>query len=162
VWGGGGGGGGGSSFASTDQGATASAASVAITYTPVPTGSPDLKIFLKHRGIFRHGHRGSYQMWVTNTGTAATAKSTTVTLNLPAGITMVHGGKGAGWQCSKEAGWSTCTRAAAIVAKMRTTIIATVKVSAGAGRRLVATATVSPTDKTPNDNTRSDTVIIRS
>jgi hypothetical protein len=82
-------------------------------------------------------------------------------LNLPDRITMVQGGTGTSWRCQKSAGSSTCTRTAPIGAGDRTMITATVQIKAKGGKTLYATATVSPTDKTPEDNTSTDKVIIR-
>jgi uncharacterized repeat protein (TIGR01451 family) len=166
VFGAGGGGGGGSSFAGTDSGATATAAKVTITYTPPappPTGHPDLKVFLKHQALFQSGHRGTYGIWITNTGKAATAKAnpTVVTLTLPTGFVMVQGGTGSQWQCHKQLHSSTCTRSAPLAAGARTMITATVLVHTRAGKTRYATATVVPTDKTPADNTSTDKVVIR-
>ena len=108
TWGGGGGGGAGSSYAGTDvRGRRAAPAEVSITYTapgpPPPVGTSDLKVFLKHQGVFQHHRLGTYGIWVTNTGTAATVKAhpMVVTLATGRGILMVQGGKGTGWQCHK-------------------------------------------------------------
>jgi hypothetical protein len=165
-WGGGGGGGAGSSFG-TDLGPTASTAEVSITYTapgpPPPVGSSDLKVFLKHQGVFQHHRLGSYGVWVTNTGTAATTVSHPMVVNLGTqrGIKMVQGGKGTGWQCQKANNSTQCTRSAPLGAGRRTMITVTVWVNARAGKTRFATATVSPSDKTPADNISTDKAIIR-
>jgi hypothetical protein len=159
LWGGGGGGGAGSSRGA-DLGPTSLAAEVVITYTP-PSGPPDLKIYLKHQGTFVRHQQGTYGIWVTNTGTGNTTHTTTVQFNLPSGITIVHGGTGASWTCQKSTGASACTRQTLIGPGERTLITVMVKIHAKAGRTLYATATVSPTDKTPKDNTSTDKVIIR-
>ena len=86
------------SFATTTSGAT-TAAEVSITSTPraaPAVGSSDLKVFLKHQGVFQHHRLGTYGIWVTNTGTAATTRAhpMVVTLGTGFGIRMVQGGKG--------------------------------------------------------------------
>jgi hypothetical protein len=167
TWGSGGGGGGGSSFATTDLGATVSAAQVSITYTapgpPPPAGSSDLKVFLKHQGVFQHHRLGTYGIWVTNTGTGATtvAHPMVVDLGTQSGIKVVQGGRGTAWQCQKAGTSTQCTRSAPLGAGKRTMITVTVWVNAKAGKTRHAIATVSPRDKTPADNTSFDQAIIR-
>ena len=163
-WGAGGGGGAGSSFGGTDAGPTTSAAEVTITYSaPQPVGTSDLKVFLKHQGVLQHHRLGTYGVWVTNTGTAATTKShpIVVTLNTGRGILVAQGGRGTKWQCHKQDRATTCTRAAPLGAGKRTMITVTVWVNARAGKTRHATATVSPSDTTPADNTSTDKAIIR-
>ena len=163
-WGAGGGGGAGSSFATTDVGPTASAAEVSITYTtPPPVGTSDLKVFLKHQAVLQHHRLGSYGIWVTNTGTAATTAShpIVVTLATGRGILVAQGGKGTDWQCEKQGRATTCTRAAPLGAGKRTMITVSVWVNARAGKTRHATATVSPSDTTAADNTSTDKAIIR-
>ncbi len=74
---------------------------------------------------------------------------------------MVQGGEGTFWQCHKQASSSVCTREAALGAGQRTMITATVWVNARAGKTRHATATVTPDDSTPADNTSTDKAIIR-
>jgi hypothetical protein len=133
------------------NGATASKAFTLAVHTKA-----NLKIYLKHRGIFRHHRRGTYLIRVTNTGGSATTATTGVLLGLPRGLVTVHGGRGTWWQCRKTRHTSSCSRSAAIRAHSSTTIIVTVKVTARAGRTLFATASVSP-----SDNFSTDKVIIR-
>jgi hypothetical protein len=167
LWGGGGGGGAGSSFANTDVGPVPTTAEVSITYTvpgpPPPVGNSDLKVFVKHQGVFQTHRQGTYGIWVTNTGTAATAKAhpMVVTLDTGSGIMMVQGGKGTDWQCHKQVLATTCTRSTPLGAGRRTMITVTVWVNSRAGKTRLATATVSPSDATPADNTATDKAIIR-
>jgi hypothetical protein len=163
-WGGGGGGGAGSSFATTDAGPVTSVAEVSITYTPPPpVGTSDLKVFLKHQGVLQHHRLGTYGIWVTNTGTAATTRShpIVVTLDTGRGILVAQGGRGTDWQCHKQGRATTCTRAAPLGAGKRTMITVSVWVNTRAGKTRHATATVSPSDETPSDNTSTDKAIIR-
>jgi hypothetical protein len=120
----------------------------------------DLAISLTHLGTFRHGKTGQYQILVTNTGSGATSRTTSVTLSLPSGLKMVFGGSGTWWQCHKDTGFSVCARSGKINAHASTTITARVKISAPAGSFRTATATVSPADSTPGNNTDKDVVKI--
>ncbi len=164
---GGGGGGGGSSLDGSDNGATASAASVTITYTysvapaPRPSLRPSLRIYLRHQGVFHHGGTGVFGMWVTNSGGAPANQTTTARLRLPAGLSIIQGGKGPGWACHKGGHQTTCIRSSPVGANTRVMIAVKVRVNAAAGRTLHATATVSPTDTTPATGTSTDKVVIR-
>ncbi len=113
--------------------------------------------------MFQHHRLGTYGIWVTNTGTAATVKAhpMVVTLATGRGILMVQGGKGTGWQCHKQVLATSCTRSTPLGAGRRTMITVTVWVNPRAGKTRFATATVSPSDKTPADNTSTDKAIIR-
>jgi hypothetical protein len=126
-------------------------------------GTSDLKVFLKHQGVFQHHRLGTYGIWVTNTGTAATTVAHPMVVNLgtQSGIKMVQGGKGTSWQCQKASTSTQCTRSAPLGAGRRTMITVTVWINARAGKTRHATATVSPSDTTPADNTSSDKAIIR-
>ena len=99
-------------------------------------------------------------MLISNTGSNATATETSVTLSVPSGMTVTFGGKGTFWQCHKHKHSAVCNRNAKISAGADTTIVATVKVTASAGKLLKATATVSPADATPGDNTSTNKVFI--
>jgi hypothetical protein len=118
---------------------------------------------VKHQGVFQTHRQGTYGIWVTNTGTAATAKAhpMVVTLDTGSGIMMVQGGKGTDWQCHKQVLATTCTRSTPLGAGRRTMITVTVWVNSRAGKTRLATATVSPSDATPADNTATDKAIIR-
>jgi hypothetical protein len=160
---GGGGGGGGSSLDTTDNGAVSSAASVTITYTSsVPVAQrPSLRVSLRHHGVFHHGGTGEFDIWVTNNGGAPAEQTTTTMLHVPAGLSIIQGGKGPGWACHKGGHETTCRRSWPIGAGRRMMIAVTVRVKAAAGRTLHATATISPTDTTPATGTSMDKVIIR-
>jgi hypothetical protein len=142
---------------------TDSAAATASTIFSLTIGAhADLAISLTHLGTFRHAKTGQYQMLVTNTGSGATSRTTSVTLSLPRGMKMDFGGSGTWWQCHKDTSFSVCTRSGKINAQASTTITARVKISAPAGSFRTATATVSPADSTPGDNTDRDAVKIHS
>jgi large repetitive protein len=131
--------------------------------TVMPRG--DLAVALFHNGTFHAGQRGrTFSVHVTNTGTAATSTAATneVRFSVPDGLVVTQGGRGTGWQCSKQRHSSTCRRNAAIGSGATTTITVTVRVTASSGSSLTATAKVSPTDFTWGDNTDTDTVFIHS
>ena len=100
--------------------------------------------------MLQHHRLGSYGIWVTNTGTAATTAShpIVVTLAPGRGILVSQGGKGTDWQCHKQNRATTCTRAAPLGAGKRTMITVSVWVNARAG-------------KTAADNTSTDKAIVR-
>lgn len=70
---------------------------------------PDLRIAKTHTGNFTRGSTGVYTLTVTNSGTASTAGTITVTDNLPAGLSVNSGGAGTvlvgntNWNCSSNA-----------------------------------------------------------
>jgi uncharacterized repeat protein (TIGR01451 family) len=126
-------------------------------------GTPgDLSVLLSHDGHFRHDHRGTYKILVANTGTTTATAMTSVSLLLPSGITVVHGGSGTFWQCHKHAHSSFCSRNAKISAHSSTTITVTVRITASVGNVLKAKAVVTPSDSTESDNTDTDIAIVRS
>jgi uncharacterized repeat protein (TIGR01451 family) len=121
----------------------------------------DLSVLLSHDGHFRHDRRGTYKILVANTGTTNATATTSVSLLLPSGITVVHGGSGTFWQCHKHAHSSFCSRNAKINAHSSTTISVTVSMTASAGKVLKAKAVVTPNDATESDNTDTDIAIVR-
>ena len=125
----------------------------------------DLAVTLLHNGTFHAGQSGrTFSIRVTNTGTAATSTAATnqVWFNVPDGLVVTQGGRGNGWQCSKQRHSSHCARDASIGAGATTTITVTVMVTASGGTSLTSTAKVAPTDFTWGDNTDTDTVFIHS
>jgi hypothetical protein len=125
----------------------------------------DLAVMLFHNGVFHAWQSGgTFSIRVTNTGTAATstAARNEVRFSVPDGLVVTQGGRGSGWQCSKQRHSSFCTRNASISAGAATTITVTVRVTASGGSLLTSTAKVSPTDFTWGDNTDTDTVFIHS
>ena len=122
----------------------------------------DLAILLSHDGTFRHNRNGTYNIQVANTGDRAATVTTRVSLLLPAGLTVVQGGKGQFWQCHKKAHSSSCTRNAKIKANDSTEITVKVKITAPVGKVLKAKAIVSPSDSSPDDNTSFDFATVHS
>ncbi len=120
----------------------------------------DLAILLSHHGVFRHDKKGTYELQVTNTGGTATSATTEVTLLVPSGVRVVHGGSGAFWQCTKHKHTSFCSRSAKINGHDTTTITVKVKIRANKGTLVKSKATVSPSDSSPADNTSVDFAIV--
>jgi Putative Ig domain/Domain of unknown function DUF11 len=121
----------------------------------------DLAVGLSHHGTFQAGRKGTYLITVTNTGSTATSATTSVTLLTPKALTVIRGGKGTFWQCHKHRHATSCTRRARIPGHTATTIRVTVRIKAPAGVVVLSTASVSPSDATPADNTDSDTAFVR-
>ena len=80
--------------------------------TKKTTPTPVLTITKTHTGSFTQGQQNAtYAVTVTNTGTAATNGTVTVTEAVPSGLTLVSMA-GTGWTCA--AGGTTCARADAL------------------------------------------------
>ena len=81
---------------------------------PFGVGVSRLTLAKTHTGIFVPGGTGSYSLVVHNNGLALTG-TTTVTDNLPAGLTYVPAGSGgSGWSCSAASQLVTCATTATI------------------------------------------------
>lgn len=88
--------------------------------------SPDLTIAKSHTGDFTRGSTGTYTITVTNSGTAASSGTITVTDTLPSGLSVNGGAVGgiteggtnaANWTCNSNAATPqviTCTSTTAI------------------------------------------------
>src|SRR4029077_1485626 len=86
--------------------------SIKAANTAIPVS--DLTIAKSHTGNFVQGQTGaSYAITVTNSGTAATSGTVTMTDTLPAGLTATAIG-GTGWTCTLAT--LTCTRSNALAA----------------------------------------------
>ena len=79
-----------------------------LTNAVVVTPAPDLTINKSHTGNFTVATPASYALTVTNSGSAATSGTVTVTDAQPAGLTFT-GASGTGWSCSGTTTIS-CTR----------------------------------------------------
>ncbi|HTX37548.1 MAG TPA: DUF4214 domain-containing protein [Bryobacteraceae bacterium] len=104
---------------------------------------PNLAITSNHTGNFTQGQQGAtYTLLIGNSNNAqATIGTTTVTENLPAGLTLVSMA-GTGWTC--PSGQNTCTRNDSLAeGSYYPTITVTVNVSATAGSQLVNSVSVS-------------------
>jgi hypothetical protein len=133
---------------------------LALTVEPAARAA-DLKINATHLGAFVTGGYGDYLVTVSNTGTAPTTAATIVTIAVPSGLTYA-GATGSGWSCGRSGAAVTCTHKGLLPASASGAIALVTRVTARAGRVLVATATVTPTDRTPADNTATDRVTVGS
>jgi uncharacterized repeat protein (TIGR01451 family) len=88
------------------------ALTVALSGTGIAPAVPDLTIIKSHKGSFTQGQTGAtYTIRVTNSGTAPTAGTVTMTDTLPAGLTATAL-SGTGWSCSLAT--LTCSRSNAL------------------------------------------------
>ena len=119
-----------------------------VTDPTTVNGVPDLTIAKSHVGNFTQGQSGAaYSITVTNSGTAATSGTVTVTDNLPAGLTVAAIPTGTGWNCSTTvvgSSTATCTRNDALAVSASYPVITlTVNVSLTAPASVTNSATVS-------------------
>ncbi len=121
---------------------------------------PDLAISKAHTGNFTQGQTGAtYTITVSNSGSAATSGTVTVTDTLPTGLTATAIA-GTGWSCTL--GTLTCTRSDALaVGGSYPALTLTVNVAANAPASVTNTATVSGNgDTNAANNTASDVTAI--
>jgi uncharacterized repeat protein (TIGR01451 family) len=116
-------------------------------------GVPDLTVAKTHVGNFSQGQVGAtYSITVTNSGTAATSGTVTVTDTLPAGLTATAI-SGTGWSC--VLGTLNCTRSDALAAGSSYPVITlTVTVANDAASSVTNSVSVSGGGQT---NTTNDT-----
>jgi len=122
----------------------------------------DLTIAKSHTGNFTQGQTGAtYSITATNSGSAATSGTVTVTDTLPAGLTATAI-SGTGWTC--VLGTLTCTRSDALAAGSSYPVITlTVDVAITAPSNVTNSATVSGGGETNvSNNTASDPTTINS
>lgn len=123
----------------------------------------DAAIDKSRSGTFAIGSTGTYVLSVDNVGTRATTGPTTVTDELPAGLTYVSA-SGSGWSCGAAGQTVTCTRNAVIAANSATPDISIqVMVGEDVPGNLSNTATVStPGDRNAaNDSDTDQTTVSR-
>jgi uncharacterized repeat protein (TIGR01451 family) len=114
------------------------------------TGTPDLTITKSHSGDFTRGLTGTYTVTVTNSGTASTSGSVTVTDVLPAGLT-VSTLTGTGWTCNTAT--ASCVRSDALSAGSSYPAISlVVNVGAATAASVTNTASVSGGGETNTGN----------
>ncbi|MCW2899592.1 MAG: hypothetical protein JWO67_1857 [Streptosporangiaceae bacterium] len=143
------------------DGATpANTATQALTLTVNPPPRADLAVSNTHDGSFSTGGYGWYRLTVTNTGNAATAGTTTISESLPHGLSYVMA-LGWGWSCRHTGSTGTCTHAGALAASATSSVTVLVHITAPRGTILTTTATVTPTDTTPADNSSTDRVTVQ-
>ena len=125
-------------------------------------GVPDLIIAKTHVGNFTQGQVGAtYSITATNSGSAPTSGTVTVTDSLPAGLTATAI-SGAGWTC--VLGTLTCTRNDALTAGSSYPVITlTVNVANNAPASVTNSATVSGGGETNtgNDTATNPTTIVQ-
>jgi uncharacterized repeat protein (TIGR01451 family) len=124
------------------------------------SAAPNLTITKSHSGNFTPGQTGAtYTLTVTNSGTAASSGTVTVTDTVPSGLTAVSI-SGTGWTCTQPAG--PCTRGDALAAGVSySALTLTVNVASNASGTVVNTAAVSGGGNT-SANTASDPTTISS
>jgi uncharacterized repeat protein (TIGR01451 family) len=130
--------------------------------TAVRAPAPDLSIVKEHDGNFLGGSQGTYRITVSNDAPEPAPGPTTVTDQLPAGLTFVSA-SGDGWGCAHESGTVTCTRGEAIDAGSSAPVIEVVVTAArsASGTTVVNVATLANGhDTTPADNTASDPTVV--
>ena len=131
-------------------------------------GAPDLTVVKTHSGNFTRGSTGSYTITVTNSGTASTSGTVTVTDNLPAGLTVASIPTPSGWNCGTTVVGSatmTCTRSNALAPTISYPAISlTVNVAQSAAASVTNSVTVSGggQNNTANDTATNPTTIVSS
>lgn len=139
---------------------SASYASDSSTAEDVTVAASDLTITKTHTGNFSQGQVGAtYTITVTNSGTAATSGTVTVTDTLPAGLTATAM-TGTGWSCVLAT--RTCTRSDALAAgNSYPAITLTVNVASNAPASVTNVANVSGGNQTntTNDSASDPTTI---
>src|SRR5439155_3135309 len=112
---------------------------------------PDMTITKTHTGNFVQGQIGAtYTITVTNSGTAPTSGTVTVTDTLPTGLTATNIA-GTGWTCDTPT--VTCTRSNPLAnGSSYPTITLTVNVASDAPASVTNTATVSGGGETNTAN----------
>ena len=112
---------------------------------PTTILSPDLTVSKTHTpSSFVRGGSGSYSVTVTNSGTAATSGTITVTDTLPAGLSFVTGSvNGAGWSCSASGQVITCTSTTSLATTQSSTFSFSVNVASTAATSVTNKVTVA-------------------
>jgi uncharacterized repeat protein (TIGR01451 family) len=128
-----------------------------IVTTPVGVPSViDLSIAKTHSGNIVALQPGSYNLSVTNIGTASTTGAITVTDTLPNGLTYASF-LGAGWTCVPSGQVVTCTNAGPIAPAASSSVTIFVNVGATAFPTVTNRAHVAtPGDANPANNTATD------
>ena len=122
---------------------------------PSNPGVPDLAISKTGPSGVSPGSSLAYTLTVTNTGTAA-ASGVHVDDSLPSGLTLVSVA-GTGWTCASGTSVS-CNLAGSLPAGGTASLTVSASLASGyTAGTVVNTATVTPTDGTPNDNSSTAT-----
>lgn len=123
---------------------------------------PDLTIVKSHQGNFVAGSQENYSLAVRNAGPLPTTGTTTITDELPAGLTYVTAA-GDGWECAEDEGEVVCEHAAPIAAESAAEPVQlTVAVGEAAIPEVTNTASVAtPDDGNPANDSSSDPTLVR-
>jgi hypothetical protein len=140
----------------TDAAARTATARLALTVAPAPR-APDLAVSLTHLGAFRTGQLGTFGVQVSNRGTGPTAGPVTLSVRLASGLTPVMT-VSKGWSCTISGSTVSCVHPGAMAARATSLLAVLARVGAPSGSTLASTATVTPTDATPRDDTATDLV----
>ena len=126
----------------TDSAGRTAQATLTIDIKPGPHAR--LAITLRHKGLFRHGHTGTYRLRVTNTTATPTTGTITVTIAVPAGLTFTRA-HGRGWRCARRhhRHAETCGHRAPLRGHQVTMLTLRAHITAPAGRIEPALATLS-------------------
>ncbi len=140
--------------------------SAVVNYLNVINSSgPDLSIVKSHTGMFNLGNNGgSFNISVSNVGSASITGTTTVSDSLPTGMTLFATPTGTGWTCSGNAGASSfsCTRSDALASGASfpaISVSANVTIAAAPSTTNIASV-ANVNDAYPSNNQSSDLVLI--
>lgn len=122
---------------------------------------PDLAIAKSHEANFVAGSHEEYTLAVRNDGPKPTTGPTTVTDDLPEGLTFVAA-TGEGWSCSELDGTVTCDRGAIAAGQDAPPVTLTVAVGESAIPEVTNAASVStPDDGNPANDIAEDPTLVR-
>jgi Bacterial Ig-like domain (group 3) len=128
---------------------------------PVPDTA--VSIVPTHVAVSGGGTTPAFLVNAINTGSIPTAGTLTVTDTLSSGLTFtgqtLAGADQNGWSCTVSGQVATCTYKNPIPVGSLNSVALYVSVTAPPGTVLTDTATIAPTDPTPQDNTASTQVI---
>lgn len=137
---------------------------------PTTVLSPDLTIAKSHTGNFTRGSTGTYTITVSNSGTAATSGTITVTDTLPTGLSVNGGAVGsvtaggtnaANWICNSNSATPqviTCTSTTSIAVSGTSVFTLTVNVASNAAGSVTNSVAVSGgNEATANNGNNSAT-----
>ncbi len=132
------------------------------TLNVIAQPAADLRIVKSHNGTFTIGNPGgSFMITVSNVGTASISGLTTVSDNLPTGLTLNAAPTGTGWTCNANTPF-TCTRSDALAAGASYPVITVnVNVSSAAYPTVTNTATLTNANDTDaSNNTFADPIVV--
>ena len=132
------------------------------TSTVTAISTQDLKLSMFKVGSFQSGGEGAFVVIITNTGATDSSGTLTFTDVLPAGLTFDNSFTFDGWTCGAAGQTVTCTFVGSLPAHRITALALFVRVTAPANTVLTNTATLTPLDATPDDNTASVTFTVSS